>query len=179
QKLTVTLGGGTEFNHNEILFLRGEGFGSDAFQYPGTASKVVSYDGRATQQNLLSAFSRANYSLFDRYYVTASLRTDGSSRFGKQRRWGVFPAASVGWNVSDEPMFSGLRKLMTTKLRASYGTTGNQSIPTLYGFLTSYARANYAGAAGISPDALGNPDLRWESTRESDVGLDLGFLGGR
>lgn len=179
QKLTVTAGTSSEFNHNEILLLRGEGFGSDAFQYPGTASKAVNYDGRSTQANLLSAFSRANYSLLDRYLLTASLRTDGSSRFGPKRRWGVFPAVSFGWNATDEPVLAALRNVVTAKVRASYGTTGNQAIPTLYGFLTTYARANYAGAAGIAPDTLGNPDLRWESTREGDVGLDLGFFGGR
>ncbi|AHG89760.1 TonB-dependent outer membrane protein, SusC/RagA [Gemmatirosa kalamazoonensis] len=179
QKLTVTVGTGTEFNHNEILYLRGEGFGNDQFQYPGTAGKIVNYDGQATQANLLSAFTRANYSLKDRYLLTASLRTDGSSRFGKSRRWGVFPAASLGWNLSDERFLSGLRRFATAKLRASYGTTGNQSIPTLYGYLTSYARANYGSTAGIAPAALGNEDLRWESTRESDIGLDLSFLDGR
>jgi TonB-linked SusC/RagA family outer membrane protein len=179
QKLTVTAGASSEYNHSEILFLRGEGFGSDAFQYPGTASKAVNYDGRATQANLLSAFSRASYSLLDRYLLTASLRTDGSSRFAPTRRWGVFPAASFGWNATEESFLSGLRRFATAKVRASYGVTGNQSIPTLFGFQTTYARANYSGTAGIAPDALGNPDLRWESTRESDVGLDLGFFGGR
>ncbi|GLC26014.1 SusC/RagA family TonB-linked outer membrane protein [Roseisolibacter agri] len=179
QKLTLTVGSSAEFNHNEILFLRGEGFGSDQFQYPGSAGKIVTYDGRATQANLLSAFSRASYSLNGRYLVTASLRTDGSSRFGKDRRYGVFPAVSLGWNVSDESLLSGMRRFATMKLRGSYGVTGNQAIPTLYGYLTSYARANYAGTAGIAPDALGNEDLRWESTRESDVGIDLGFLDGR
>lgn len=179
QKLTVTAGGTSEYNRSEILFLRGEGFGSDAFQYPGTASRVVNYDGQAQQNNLLSAFSRANYSFADRYLVTASVRTDGSSRFGPSRRWGFFPAASVGWNVTEEGFASPLKRYMTAKLRASYGLTGNQNIPTLFGFQTTYARTNYAGAAGISPNTLGNPDLRWEQTREADIGLDLGFFGGR
>jgi TonB-linked SusC/RagA family outer membrane protein len=179
QKLTVTAGASSEFNRTELLYLEGQGFPSDAFQYPGSASKVSTYDGRATQANLLSAFSRANYSLYGRYLLTASLRTDGSSRFGRDRRWGVFPAVSAGWNLSDEPALAALRRVGTAKVRASYGVTGNQSIPTLVGFLTSYARANYAGSAGISPNALGNPDLRWESTREADIGLDLGFFNGR
>jgi TonB-linked SusC/RagA family outer membrane protein len=177
--LTVTAGAGTERNRDELLFVRGTGFASDAFQYPGSASQATRYDGRASRQTLLWGFARADYALRGRYLVTASLRADGSSRFGPRRRWGVFPAASVGWTATDEPFLAGLRRVLTAKLRASYGLTGNQAIPTLYGFATLFRGANYAGDPGIAPATLGNPDLRWESTRAADVGLDLGFAGGR
>lgn len=180
QSLALTAGGSIEYNRNEAIYLRGEGFGSDQFQYPGNAGKVTEYDGRAGANNLLSVFGRANYSLLSRYLLTASLRTDGSSRFGEGQRFGVFPAASIGWTISDEPMLaSSLGRLMSLKFRASYGETGNQAIPTNFGFLTSFARANYAGEPGLAQNALGNPDLRWETTKEQNFGADVGFLNGR
>ena len=179
QTLTITAGGGLEYNRGEFLFLEGQGFPSDAFTYPGSASKVSNYNGSATQANLISAFSRVNYTLLGRYLLTASLRTDGSSRFGPNRRWSTFPAVSAGWNLTDESFMAAVRPHLTAKVRASYGLTGNQAIPTLTGFQTTYARANYAGSSGIAPNALGNPDLKWESTKGTDVGLDLSFLDGR
>jgi TonB-linked SusC/RagA family outer membrane protein len=179
QKLTLTAGASAEYNRFELIYLEGQGFGSDAFQYPGSASKIVQYDARPSENNLVSLFSRANYSLHDRYFVTASLRTDGSSRFGENSRFGVFPSASVGWQLSEEPSLSGIKRFMDAKVRASYGVTGNQSIPTNFGFLTTFARANYAGTQGISPSTIGNPDLKWETTKEFDFGVDLGFLDGR
>ncbi|MFL5581493.1 MAG: SusC/RagA family TonB-linked outer membrane protein, partial [Gemmatimonadaceae bacterium] len=179
QSLGLTAGGSVEYNRNELVYLRGEGFGNDQFQYPGNAGKVTDYDGRAAGNNLVSLFGRANYSLLNRYLLTASLRTDGSSRFSEGQRFGVFPAASIGWTISEEPSLTALRNIMSLKLRASYGETGNQAIPTNFGFLTSFARANYSGEPGLAPNALGNPDLKWETTHESDVGADLGFFDGR
>jgi TonB-linked SusC/RagA family outer membrane protein len=179
QRLVLTGGASTEFNRTEEIYLRGQGFGSDAFQYPGSASRIVDYEARPFENNLVSLFSRANYSFLDRYLFTASLRTDGSSRFGEDSRFGVFPAASVGWSFTEEPALSGLKRFVDAKLRASYGVTGNQAIPTNFGFLTTFARANYAGTQGISPNTIGNPDLKWETTREFDVGLDLSFFDSR
>jgi TonB-linked SusC/RagA family outer membrane protein len=178
-RLVLTGGASSEFNRSELIYLEGQGFGSDAFQYPGSASRIVNYDARPSENNLVSLFSRANYSLMDRYLFTASLRTDGSSRFGENSRFGVFPSASVGWNFTQEPGLSGLERFVDAKLRASFGVTGNQSIPTNFGFLTTFSRANYAGQQGISPNTIGNPDLKWETTREFDIGLDLSFLDSR
>ena len=179
QRLTVTAGGSAEYNRRQTLYSEGQGFGNDQFQFVGTAGRISDYDGGATQANLLSGFTRANYTLLNRYQLTGSFRVDGSSRFGRGRRVGIFPALSAGWTATDEAWLAPLRRLGTAKLRASYGVTGNQNIPTLFGFQSAFTRANYAGAPGIAPTSLGNPDLRWESTREANVGADFGFAGGR
>lgn len=179
QRASITVGTSAEYNRFELMYLEGQGFASDAFRWPASASKITFYDGRPSQNNLMSVFSRLNYSLNDRYLATLSFRGDGSSRFGEKSRWGFFPAASLGWVVSEEPALGALRNVASLKLRASYGETGNQAIPTNVGFMNTYSRANYAGAPGIGPNSLGNPNLRWETTREFDIGADLGLLDGR
>lgn len=179
QRLTVTAGGSAEYNRRQTLYSEGQGFGNEQFQYVGTAGRVTAYDGGAIQANLLSGFTRANYSLRNRYQLSGSFRVDGSSRFGPGRRVGIFPAVSAGWTATDERWLAGLRRVGTAKLRASYGVTGNQNIPTFFGFQSAFTRANYAALPGIAPTSLGNPALRWESTREGNVGADFGFVGGR
>ncbi len=177
---TLSLVGGSslEYNTRELSYLLGEGFPTGFTRYVRNATTITSWDGSRSDNNLVSFFSRASWSLRDRYLVSASLRADGSSRFGASNRYGIFPAASVAWVVSDEPAFAGMARFATLKLRGSFGTTGNQGIGD-YASLSLAAGAPYAGAPGVAGSQLGNPDLRWETTRETDVGADIGFLGGR
>jgi TonB-linked SusC/RagA family outer membrane protein len=177
-RIGLTAGGSVEWNQAENSFLQGEGFGNEGFRYPGNAGKVTVYAGDKTGHNLVSAFSRANFGLKDRYFLTASLRTDGSSRFGENNRYGVFPAASVGWMVSDESFLQGFN-MGDLKLRVSYGVTGNQGINDDFAPISRFGKANYSDEPGISPSAIGNPDLKWETTNEFDTGIDLFVLGGR
>jgi len=174
QQLSLTLGSSAEWNGREYDYLRGEGFASEGFRYPGAATRITVYDGGWTGNNLASFFGRANYSLLDRYLLTASVRTDGSSRFGANNRWGTFPAVSLGWKLTDEPWLAGvLGEGNSLKLRGSVGTTGNQALPQDFGSLERYARKSYGDVIGIGQVSLANPDLRWESTREYDGGFDL------
>jgi TonB-linked SusC/RagA family outer membrane protein len=177
--LSVIGGTGIEYNTTESDFIQGEGFASDAFRYVGNAGKVTSYDGGKNENNLVSFFSRANWSMSDKYFLSASIRSDGSSRFGENNRYGLFYSGSAGWALTDEAFFAGLRRFADVKLRVSYGETGNQGIPDDYAPLARFGRANYAEEPGIGPSSLGNPDLKWETTKEFDIGLDLSFLGGR
>lgn len=177
--LSVIGGAGVELNSIELDFIQGEGFASEAFRYVGNAGKVTSYDGGRTDNNLVSFFSRANWSLKDKYFVSASVRADGSSRFGENNRYGVFYSGSAAWVLSDEPMFAALGKIGEVKARLSYGETGNQGIADDYAPLARFGRANYSDEPGISPSSLGNPNLRWETTRELDIGLDVSVLSGR
>lgn len=179
QRLTLTAGSSVEFNDSELTYLNGETFGSFGFNYPGTAGRITSYDAYSEGYNLLSYFARANYTLRDRYLLTASFRGDGSSRFGQNNRWGYFPAVSVGWVLSDEPFLAGVKRFADFKLRASYGETGNQGISDEYAYLGYFAKANFANEAGIRPYNFRNPNLKWETTREFDIGFDMSFLGGR
>jgi TonB-linked SusC/RagA family outer membrane protein len=181
QRLTLTAGSSIEYNRSELTFVRGEGFGSNFFQYPGAAGKSTDYDGSATGHNLVSFFGRASYSFADRYLASASVRGDGSSRFGENNRYGFFPSASIGWVASEEPFLSALKRFADLKVRASYGVTGNQDLGNTnnFAFLGFYSKANFAGDPGIAPSQFRNPDLRWENTKEYDVGFDLSLLGGR
>jgi TonB-linked SusC/RagA family outer membrane protein len=176
--LSVIGGASVEYNKTELNFIRGENFPDGLKQYVRNASIVTSYDGHATRNNLVSFFTRANYSLLDRYLISVGLRTDGSSRFGADNRYGVFPAASVGWVVSDEPFAEGLGRVANLKLRASYGETGNQGIGD-FAARGLVSGAPYSGAPGTAPVSIGNPNLRWESTREFDGGMDLLLFDGR
>jgi TonB-linked SusC/RagA family outer membrane protein len=176
--LSITGGSSVEYNRRDLNYVLGQGFPTGFTTYVRNATTVTSWDGSRSDNNLVSFFSRANYTLHDRYLLGASLRADGSSRFGRDDRYGVFPAASLGWIVSDEPALSGMSRFATLKLRGSFGVTGNQGIGD-YASLSLAAGAPYAGAPGIAGTQLGNANLKWETTREVDVGADIGFLDGR
>ncbi len=132
---------------------------------------------------LTSIFSRLTYNYKGRYLLTGSIRGDGSSRFGSDNRWGVFPSASAGWVLSDEGFLSGNSTISFTKLRASYGITGNNNI----GNYTQYALVNntinVAFGNAVTPGAaitsLNNSNLGWETTAQFDIGLDLGLWDDR
>ncbi len=139
---------------------------------------LVEGDGARTENNLISFFSRANYGFAGKYLFGASLRTDGSSKFGKNNRWGVFPAVSAAWVLSEESFLADNRMFDDLKLRASYGRTGNQAISD-FPFQGLVGSANYGDIPGLAPSNLANPDLKWETTTQFDLGIDAGLLGGR
>ena len=133
--------------------------------------------------SLTSVFSRFTYSYKGKYLFTASARGDGSSRFGVNNRWGIFPSTSVGWVLSDEEFLKGNPTISFAKIRSSYGITGNNNI----GNYTQYAlinnTVNVAFGNTLTPGAavtsLDNPNLGWETTAQMDAGFDLGFLDDR
>ncbi|HEY9225528.1 MAG TPA: TonB-dependent receptor [Gemmatimonadaceae bacterium] len=178
QRLSITAGGSVEYNTSELNYVSGQGFPTGFDTYVRTAAQIESYDGSSTSNNLVSFFSRASYTLMERYQLSASLRRDGSSRFGTSNRYGVFPALSAGWTVTDESFASGLAKHATLKVRGSVGTTGNQGIGD-FASRTLASSAPYNGQAGLAGSQFGNPDLKWEQTREADLGADLTVLNGR
>jgi TonB-linked SusC/RagA family outer membrane protein len=173
----LTAGGSVELNRSELSFIRGEGFSNDRFTQVRNAAVLVDIDGTNSKSNLVSFFARGEYTLDRKYSLGVSARTDGSSRFGPNNRWGFFPAASVGWLVSEEPFLRG-GAISYAKLRASYGVTGNQAISD-YPFQGLFGSANYGDIPGNAPSNLANPDLKWESTKQFDLGLDLAFARGR
>jgi TonB-linked SusC/RagA family outer membrane protein len=175
---TLTAGASLERNNDELNFVRGEQFSSPELHDAGSAANVTDYDASRSQHNLVSYFSRANFSYLERYLLTASLRRDGSSRFGQNNKYGTFPAVSLGWVITSEPFLSPLARLGTIKLRGSYGVTGNEGIGN-YAYLATYGAANYGTLPGISPNNFANPDLKWEQTKEVDFGFDWNMFGGR
>lgn len=157
----------------DVLGFYNLGLGEDA-QYPATGH---------SQWSMVSFLGRVNYDFASRYLLTVSARYDGSSRFGKNNRYGFFPSAAVAWNVKNEEFLESATWLSELKLRSSIGVTGNQSIP-LYRNLQTYGLGSPYSFGGqfvtsIVPEALVNEDMKWESTRQIDVGMDIGFLNNR
>jgi TonB-linked SusC/RagA family outer membrane protein len=177
-QLSIVGGASAELNHSNWNFVRGEQFPGGFNGYVGNASIITEYDGDATENSLVSFFSRANYSLLDRYLFSASLRTDGSSRFGADNRYGVFPAISAAWLLSSESFGASLPGVADLKLRASYGRTGNEDIGDFESRPSATANS-YNGIPGIAPSDIGSPNLRWETTQGFDVGMDLGLFSRR
>lgn len=135
-----------------------------------------------TPVRLLSYFGRVQYDYADRYLLTASLRRDGSSKFGKNSRWGWFPAISAAWRISNEAFWSDNFIVNSLKLRGSWGMNGNNSIPS-NAALSALSNANYAfnGSlhSGFSPSSVSNPDLGWEKTHSWNVAFDMGMFDNR
>jgi TonB-linked SusC/RagA family outer membrane protein len=176
--LSLTAGTSVEFNHSDVARVSGNGFPTGFTTYISNATNISGWNGTANDNNLVSFFTRANLSSSDKYLLGASFRADGSSRFGESNRFGFFPAVSAGWLVTDEGFAAPLRKLGSLKLRASYGVTGNQGIGD-YSRLSLATGYPYSGASGVAISQLGNPDLKWETTKEFDGGVDVSTFGGR
>ena len=132
--------------------------------------------------SLASVFARIQYNYDSRYLLSASLRADGSSRFGSNNRWGYFPSVSAGWYLSEESFLKDYTWLDALKLRASYGVSGNFSIGN-YDYYASLAADNYvvgtgvgSVAPGLYPSTISNPDLGWEKTKMTNIVLEFGVF---
>jgi TonB-linked SusC/RagA family outer membrane protein len=132
--------------------------------------------GRNSIWGLSSYFFRANYVFRNRYLVTASQRIDGSSKFAKTKKFGQFPSLSLGWRLSEESFIKSLTVIDNLKLRASWGVTGNQSIPNFVSQGIIEGGKNYLGESGIALIQLENPALTWESTTQTNLGIDVSLF---
>lgn len=142
----------------------------------------------AADDNLLSFFTRVNYTMADKYLATFTLRADGSSKFGDGHRWGYFPSLALAWRMSEEKWLKDIKWLSNLKARLSFGTAGNNRIPAGQLF-TTYSMASNSSKAPFFDESRGaqlergtylyNPDLKWETTMTRNFGIDYGFLGGR
>ena len=129
-----------------------------------------------------SYFGRVNYGLRDKYLLTVTGRVDGSSKFGESNKYAFFPSAALAWRVSEEPFLRGHSTISNLKLRASYGLTGNSEIATYSSLPTlrvSTGVINNARVLGVATNRLGNEDLKWEKTAQSDIGVELGLINNR
>lgn len=171
---------GYEYMGQQYLYLSAKSTGAVSDDVPVLQSGVnFEASNRNERQAMISYFGRVGYDFRHRYIAAATFRADGSSKFAASNRWGYFPAASLAWVVSEEPFWKGLSKKMNTlKVRASYGQTGNNGIG-LYDTYGSYSVGNYGYLSTMSPDKMQNTGMRWETTTQLDVGLDMGFLKDR
>ena len=156
----------------------GRVFPSDDFTYIRSAGIVDQGDSYLLNSGLVSQFGEVKYNYEDKYLVNFTARYDGSSRFGQQKQFGLFPSASAAWRVSAEPFMQRFTFLSDLKLRGSFGFTGNERIGD-FQYLGTWSSVTYSGATGVGPAALTNPLLQWERTREANIGLDASFLNGR
>ena len=147
--------------------------------------KMYSILGNMTEWALLSYMARLNYSYKNRYLLTATVRRDGSSKFGPKHRWGTFPSVSLAWRMSDEKWFPKTKFIDDIKIRAGYGVTGSQASVGSYGYLAQYNTSVYPlGIAGntqtvLYSSTLANPYIHWEEVAQTNVGVDASFLGSR
>ncbi|MCO4098709.1 SusC/RagA family TonB-linked outer membrane protein [Gemmatimonas sp.] len=178
QTLALTAGTSAERNQSDFNYVAGTGFPTGFERYVRNAAQVSSFDGGQTENTLVSYFARANWSFRERYLLSASVRSDGSSRFGTNNRFGTFSAISGAWTLTDEGFAEWLARRATVKLRGSYGTTGNQGISD-FASRTLATSQPYAGTTGLAGSQLGNPNLKWEETTEADFGADIGLFNGR
>lgn len=186
-KHDVTVVGGQEFIQFKTDYLRAGArqfddvnFGLADMSLGASPDKVITKLG---SDKMLSYFMRANYNFAEKYLFAASVRADGSSKFGSNHKWGIFPAASFAWRVSEEEFIKRLGVFSNLKLRLSYGTAGNNKIDnyiSLSKMGSVWIPYNGEGTvAGFVSKQLYNPDLQWETNVTSNLGIDMGFLNQR
>ncbi len=161
-------------------YARGVDFPSPDFQYISEAATITSSYANYVKRGINSWFGQAKYNYDYRYIITFSGRVDGSTKFGTNNQYGFFPAVSLAWRISEEAFFKNLKiPFSEFRLRTSYGFTGNDGIPD-FAFLNLYrGGANYLGQAGIAPSQIPNPDLKWETTAQFNIGVDMAVLADR
>jgi TonB-linked SusC/RagA family outer membrane protein len=161
---------------------RSTNYPNDLVQTLNAAGTYSQSTTSAGEWALLSWLSRVSYNYKNKYFLNATVRRDGSSRFGSNSRWGYFPSVSAGWLISDENFMETVRPVNTLKLRLSYGTTGNNQIPN-YGPISLLDGSRYVYSDntvnGIRVTSIPNPDLKWEKTNQFNVGIDVAAFNNR
>lgn len=180
----ITVLAGTSLQNNRYDFMNGsiQQFASDATQQLNNGTTLPTVGGSANEWALFSYIGRINYDFQKKYLLTATVRRDGSSRFGKANRFGTFPSASVAWRISEEDFFQKSSIVNDLKIRAGYGVTGNQNIGN-YSFASvlQTVQYNFNGqpATAIVPLAIPNPGVRWEKVAQANIAVDASLFDNR
>ncbi|GGZ92091.1 SusC/RagA family TonB-linked outer membrane protein [Algibacter mikhailovii] len=181
------LGASMQNNFNDQYRTIAKGFNSDAYLYHnlGAANIIDPLNSNYVTTKRQSAFFRMNNNYDSRYLLTATVRLDASSRFGANNKTGVFPSVAFGWNASNEDFLKDSNVISRLKIRGSYGLTGNDRIPAGRSNALSettwstYAWGGESGSVGFSPLNIPNPDLKWETTKQFNIGFELGLIKNR
>ena len=180
----VIAGYSSQKNRYEATNINATNFPNDlvrTINAAGTVTKAATGNG-VEEWSLLSMLGRVSYGYKNRYFLNATIRRDGSSRFGPNSKWGNFPSVSGAWLVSDESFMQNSKAVSSLKLRVSYGQTGNNLIPN-YGSVSLLGTSNYVNGTsvvnGLRTISISNPNLKWEKTSQFNVGVDLGLLKNR
>ena len=177
-QLEATLGMSYEESKFKSFSIEGQDFPSDQLRKLDSAGEITGGSTSETAFSFVSYFARASATLFNSWLLKASVRVDGSSRFGSEVKYGTFPAASVGWLASEAPFLKDNKTLSNLKLRASWGLTGNANIGN-FASRTQFNTRTYNQNPGFWLGTLGDPNLSWEETEQVNFGLDLGFINNR
>ncbi len=183
-RLTVLAGYTAQGTKVESVFSETDDFFTNKFEYNnlGAGSDPRPAGSNAVESGLLSYIGRVNYAFKDKYMLTGTVRRDGSSKFGEDNKWGLFPSVGVAWRMSQEDFLKNSGILSDLKLRSSYGLTGNQDIGS-YSSLALYntTKPIIGGApvVGFYPNRIPNPNLKWEKTAQFNVGVDAEFWDGK
>jgi len=182
--LDILVGNTQQKSRTEAYIAGGSNFVSDAFTYNniGSGTVLVNPSSSSSEWTLQSYLARLNYGFDERYLFTLTTRADGSSRFGKNNKWGTFPSAAFSWNVSNEKFLKGIKQISSLKFRLSAGLTGNQEIDP-YKSLARLSNYQYSFANtlvnGFATSSFANPDLTWEKTAQYNLGFDLALFTNR
>ena len=185
-RINAMIGTSYQEYKKESVSAAGSGRASELTTELDNATKATDVGGNSYRWALMSYMARLHYSYDDRYLLTATFRADGSSKFGKDNRFGYFPSFAAAWNIGNEAFMQSVKPVSLLKLRAGYGQTGNQNIGA-YAFadkLSVNGVYNFGSQRGfesnlvnlIYPYLLSNPSVKWESVEQYNVGLDIGFL---
>ena len=188
-RINAMIGTSYQEYKKESVSAAGSGRASELTTELDNATKATDVGGNSYRWALMSYMARLHYSYDDRYLLTATFRADGSSKFGKDNRFGYFPSFAAAWNIGNEAFMQSVKPVSLLKLRAGYGQTGNQNIGA-YAFadkLSVNGVYNFGSQRGfesnlvnlIYPYLLSNPSVKWESVEQYNVGLDIGFLQNR
>ena len=190
---SVDFAGGVSAQQNTYrqLGIQGTGSISDELRNAASVSTITNQYGNQQTYSLASQFGRLNYKFMDKYLVTGTVRRDGSSKFAPNHQYGVFPSGSIAWRAKQEPFLKNVNAIADLKFRASYGEVGNQFSIGLFQYLSSYSPGgppssqsnvgypfNKIYQPGLILSALPNPDLKWETTKVTDIGMDLALIEG-
>ncbi|WP_224997050.1 TonB-dependent receptor [Cesiribacter sp. SM1] len=180
--ITALIGTSAQSNRFDFMNASVKGFASDNTQQLGNGTIQPTINGSASEWSLLSFMGRINYAYQDKYLLTATLRRDGSSRFGEGNKWGMFPSGSVAWRISEEDFLEDLQFVNDLKLRAGYGITGNQEIGN-YNFASALNTIQYnfnnTIVPAVVPVVMPNPFVQWETVEQMNVGIDASFFKNR
>lgn len=175
---------GTSAQENRYNYINGsiQSFADDNINQLHNGLLLPTIDGSTSSWSILSYLGRLNYSYADKYLITASLRHDGSSRFGENRKYGLFPSASLAWRISEEDFFKNIEFINSLKIRAGYGETGNQNIGN-YSFASQLSTIKYnfnnTIVSAVAPVVMPNPFVQWEAQKQGNIGFDASILNQR
>ena len=184
-RVGLMAGMSAQWNTNDYLNVQKNVFMFDNVHEMDNGEEMYAIGGNETEWALLSYMARVNYSYEDRYLLTATIRRDGSSRFGKKHRWGTFPSVSVAWRASQEKWFPKNDYINDLKVRAGYGVTGSQASVGNYSYLASYNTSVYpfgissGNQTALVSSTLANPYIHWEEVAQTNIGFDASLFNSR